>query len=803
MGSLLQYVRVGARSLRRSPGFSLTAILTLALGIGLATAVFAVADALLLRRLPVVDQGRLVVLAGESPDGRISDWPLALDDAREFTRGSRALARVAFVAREGATPLAVRDGDRISRLNRALVSGDFFTVLGARPVLGRALQPEDDAPGAAPVLVLSHRAWQDRYGGAADVLGRRVVLHQDGRTYTIVGVMPPGLGYPRGVDAWGPVLADRREGGVPLLIVGRLTSSGTAAAARAELTAFYRRDGAPAFQRDLRGVARPLPALVLGDTRPAVLAFAAASALLLLITCVNVATLLLVRGLARVREVAVRTALGAARRSVIAQLLTENALLALVGGAFGAAVAAVAVRGFVAAAPAGTPRLDEIHVNATVLAGAVGITAVAMLLFGLAPAVLASRGDAREVLRSGMRQSASSRSRRAAEGLVAAQVALATLVLSAAALVGGSLRNLEHVELAFTPSHLLVVELALRSDEYDSAPKQIALLERLVPALQATPGVRAVSPVVAVPFSGAQGWDSRPAREGQPAEEAAANPVLNMELVSPSYFTTFELPVLRGRAFTDADRNGAPRVVILSESAARYYWPGRDPVGERVTMGRSAASTLTVVGVVPDTRYRDLREARPTIYFPLAQSFFPFAPTTLAIRTSRPPSQVVPALRRVLAETAPGVALASAAPFDTFLDGPLAQPRLNAMLLGVFAGAAVVLAAVGLFAVMATMVRQRTRELGIRMALGATAGEIGRLVLRRGMALAAAGMTLGLLCAVAANRALAGLLFGISPTDAPTLAGVALGLLVVAALASFVPARTSSRIEPAVTLRAE
>ena len=347
-------------------------------------------------------------------------------------------------------------------------------------------------------------------------------------------------------------------------------------------------------------------------------------------------------------------------------------------------------------------------------------------------------------------------------------------------------------------------ELALRSDRYDTPARQRAMLEQLIPQIEALPGVQGVTPVVAVPFSGTHGWDGRPAAEGQSAEEASANPMLNMEVVAPSYFATFGVPVVRGRGFTDQDREGAPSVVMVSESAARHYWPDEDPIGKRLTMGPGPEQKpMTVVGIVPDTRYRDLRDARASIYFPLQQSFFPFVPTTLAIRASGSTAALVPALRRVIDETAPGVALASAAPFETFLEAPLAQPRLNALLLAVFAGAAVALAAVGLFGVMAAMVRQRTRELGVRMALGATARDVGRLVLRRGMALAAAGTALGLLGALAANRLLASLLFEVSPTDAATLAIVAVALLVVAALASMIPARSSTRIEPVVALRAE
>jgi putative ABC transport system permease protein len=516
-----------------------------------------------------------------------------------------------------------------------------------------------------------------------------------------------------------------------------------------------------------------------------------------------VATLLLVRGVARVREIAVRSALGAGRGQIVAQLLTESALLAIPGGVLGVAVAAGAVRAFVAFAPAGVPRLDEVQLNATALAAAVALTGAATLLFALAPALLSSRVEARQVLRSAPRHSAGRRPRLVTEGLVAGQMALALLVLCAAGLIAKSLIKLERAELSFTPPNLLIGELALRADQYPDQSHQLALLDRLLPALEAIPGVRAASPVVAIPYSGSGGWDGRPALEGQSPEDAATNPMLNMEVVAPNYFATLGIPVLRGRGFTEADRAGAPAVVLVSQSAARRYWPGDDPIGPRLLMGAKLERALTVVGVVPDTRYRDLRDARPSIYFPLPQSFFPFAPMTLVIRTIGPPAALVSTIRRVISEAEPGVALASAAPFETFLAGPLAQPRLNALLLAVFAGAAVGLAAIGLFGIMTTMVRQRTRELGIRMALGATSHDVRHMVLRRGIAIAAAGLAAGLGGALLANRLLAAMLYQVSPTDPATIAAVAAVLLNVAALASLIPARSATRVDPVLALRAD
>src|SRR3989440_853460 len=701
-------VRYAFRPLRPSPGFALTAILTLALGIGLATAVFTVADALLLRRLPVRDQDRLVVLWSQAPD-RGFDYPFTLDEAREFARRTRSLSQVAFFGYEGAWPRPIRDGERISRLRGALVSGEFFDVLGAQPVLGRALHAADDLVGAAPVVVLSHGIWQRQFGGDAKVLGRQIVTYGTGVAYTIVGVMPQGLDYPRGADMWAPVVPARTRPGTDstvadVEVIGRLRPGAIAAHARDELTTFLRRAEASPWQRDWHGVAQPLPRLVPGRTPTALSAFAAAAGLLLLITCINVANLLLVRGLARVREIAVRSALGAGQGQVVGQLLAENALLAVAGGALGVVVAAAAVRGFVALAPAGVPRLDEIQLNASALAGAVGITGLAMLIFGLAPAVMTSRVEVERVLRSGTRQSASKRSRIGTEGLGAGQIALALLVLSAAGLVARSLIKLEPAELSFQPSHLLIGDLAGRYDHFDTTLKQRPLLGRLLPQVRAIPGVQAVSPVVAAPFSGPGGWDGKFAAEGQSPERAAANPMLNMEVVTPDYFATFGIAVRRGRVFTDADREGAPPVVVISESVVRLYWGTDDPIGKHLRIGENLERAVSVVGVVPDTRYRELREARPSVYFPMRQPFFPFEPLTLAIRTTGPPAELVPPIRRVIALAEPSDRLARAAPFGTFLEGPLAQPRLNALLLAVFAGSAVALAAVGLFGAMATMV---------------------------------------------------------------------------------------------------
>ncbi len=787
------------RSLRRTPGFAITAVLILGIGIGLATAVFSVTHAMLLRRLPVRDQDRIVSLWGQNQARTFLNFPLEISAARIFARDTRTLERTAFFAYEGAWVSPIRDGDRLIPLALALVSGDYFATLGARPVLGRALRPEDDVAGADPVVVLSHAAWQRHFGGDSSALGRRVELHIAGQSYRIVGVMSAGLDHPRGTDLWSPIVpAFVRRGTTEnghVNLIGRLRPGIEPAAAREELTAFYRKDPASQWGGVVDGVATRFPALVTGDARPAVLAFSLATALLLLITCINVANLLLVRGLARSRELAIRTALGANRRQVLFHLLGENAFLALAGGLAGVGLAQAAVRVFMAMAPPGMPRMGPIGIDGTALGAALAITLTALLLFGLLPALASSRVDPLSAFRSGSRHTGSRGARLGAEALVSAQVALAVLVLAAAGLIGRSLLNLERARLSFEPTRLLIADLTIRTDRYDTE-----LLGRITGALRAVAGVTALSPVVAVPFSGNGGWDGRPSAVGQTPADAEQNPMLNMEVVTPEYFRTFELPVLDGRGFTEADRKGAPDVVMLSKTAARHYWPGKSAIGKRLRMG---TDTATVIGVVPDTRYRDLRTARPGIYYPLAQSRFPFAPTTLAIRTTLPAGELIPQVRRVLDGVDPAVGVVRVAPFGSYLDGPLAQPRFNALLLAVFAAGAVLLAAVGLFGVMAQLVKQRTRELGVRMALGATTGNVRAMLISRGLAIAGAGLAVGVAGALLANRLLGSMLYDISPTDGVTLLLVSGLVLGVAVLSTSIPARAGTRIDPAVALRAE
>lgn len=799
----LQDVRVAARAFRRRPAFAVAAVVALGLGIGLATAVFTVANAVLLRRLAVRDQDRVVVLWGESTDGRFTNWPVSPRTAREFAGSSRALESVAVFGYWGTSAIPVQRADRVVQLRASLVSGNFFSVLGARPLIGRILNASDDVADAPPVVVLSFNAWKKRFDGDPRVLGL-TVKSAAGPVYTVVGIMPPGLDYPRGADMWTPITSAFGAGAdsaAEVDMVARLAAGGTPALAASELTDVLHRSSS-ANARVLRGVAHTLPDLVTGDVRPAVVVFSAAVLLLLVITCTNVANLLLVRGLSRASEMAVRAALGASRRRLVTQLLTENALLAACGGLLGLMIAIASTRAFVALAPSGMPRLDEIHLDAGALLAAGSITLIALFCSGAAPAFATAGLRLEPGLRSRGRSGAGRRTRRTTEMLVVAQLGLALTVLSSAALLVKTLRRLDTASLGFEADGVSIAELTLRVGAYDSATQQIRMLDRLVPAMEATPGVQAVSPVVAEPFVQAA-WAGRIHAEGATQSQTVADPVLDFELVTPSYFRTLHLPVIRGRGFRPTDRADTPPVVILSAAAADHFWPRTNPIGRRVQMWGTPRRTFTVVGIVPDTRYRDLRTTTPGIYFPLAQSFFAFAPTYLLVRSNLSTSALSASITGALGRTAPGVTLSSLHPFDEYLEGPLAQPRFNAFLLTVFAGAAALLSAVGLLGIMSTMVRQRVAEFGIRQALGATSGEIRGMVLRRGLGVTMAGVVAGTAAAIVANRALTSLLYGVAPTDPMALACAAVLLALFAMGAMILPARASSRIEPSVALRTD
>jgi predicted permease len=789
-------VRIALRGLRRTPAFAATAILILGLGIGMATAMYAVIDAVLLQRLPVAEQDRVLVPRLVDEAGvDLALWPEQLEQVR---LASRTLRDVSGVAHWGASAFPFLDGDRSVVLRRADVTGRFFDVLGTRPLLGRFLRPSDDVKGAESVIVLSFAAWRRDFGGDPTVVGRTLRDQFSRRGYRVVGVAPPGLDFPSNVDYWECITPFGRA---LLTVVARLEPGATPAAARAEVLAHARQARAsdPYPARLVGAEVRTLPDVIAGDARPTLLALGAAVALLLLIACVNVGTLLLLRAGTRASELAVRRALGATRGDVVRQLLTESALLAVGGGLLALVVAETLRRAIAALAPAGLPRVDVVGVAGAPLGAAAGATLNAVLLFGLAPALLAA-GDLGSPLRADARAGGErSARRRVRQGLVAAQVALALVMLAGAALLVRSLRRLERIDLGYAPEHLAVLTLA--SPTFLAPGKGEALFEQVMPRLRAIPGVTALSPILLWPFGGTDTFLMKVAAEGRTDVPADAVPSVPWEDAGPEYFRTMGIPLVRGRGFVEADRADAPQVAVVSQSLARRLWPGEDPVGKRLRVpGVTPVQWITVVGLAGDTHYRKLREASEMIYLPWRQSYWQ---GVFAARTTGDLAAVLPAMRRELRAAAPDLRIWQASSMDDLLGAPLARPRLGALVLSGFGAMALALSALGLYGVMTSAVRERTREIGVRMALGATPARVRREVLAGALAMWSVGAAAGLAGALATSRLLTSLLYEISPLDPLALALALAVLLAVALAAAWLPARHATTVDPARALRAE
>jgi predicted permease len=811
---LLRDVHYAVRSLRRSMGFTSVAVLTLALGIGAGTAMFSVLNGVLLHELPIKSQKEVVVLWTEASARASAHLPVMYQDLSAFREQTSTFQSLAGVGYYGAVEVVLLDAGRPVTLAEAWVTGDFFRLLGVSAVRGRLLAPSDDVPGAPLAIVLSYGFWQRYFAGSPRAVGH--AFEWSGKHYTVVGVLPRGFDYPKGTDFWAPVLpafpatleAEAESSDIMFFdLVGRLRPGGTVQAATKDFDAFLRSTDARRTpgERGTRAVVTPLPELIVGDTRDALWIAAAAVGLLLLVACVNVANLLLIQGAARSQELAIRSALGAGNRRLLRQLLTESAVLALLGGLLGAMFAFAAVKVLVAFAPPELPRREMIEVNAGVLLFALVTTAATALLSGLLPAILATSGDLSLWLRGGERTGSSTRAiQRLRHGLVIGQVMLAVVVVVGAGLLVRSLIALQNANMGFNQERLLVLQTMLPPSLLLKRPQQLAMQEEMLARIRAMPGVVNATSLPSGPFSGEGGWSATYTAEGQTGGAQATNPWVDFAVVDPEYFRTLEIPIDRGRAFGKQDREDARRVAILSQTVARHTWPGQDPVGKRIKIGPhdSPGPWYTVVGLVGETRYRDLTQPQPSLYLPLRQFDGPL-PMTLAVRTRSDPGGMIPQIRRALHQVHPELMVVGGGSMRQLLAGPLAPPRFRTMLLGMFAAITMLLAAVGIYGAMAAVVRQRTREIGIRLALGATANGVRSLVLRQGIGLALWGYVAGVAGALVGSRVLRSMLFGIGPADPVTYLAVGGLMLATAALACYVPARRASRVDPAIALRAE
>jgi predicted permease len=799
-------LRYAGRSLRANPVFTAVVVLTLALGLGAATAMFSVADAVLLRDLPVREQDRVVMMHSElREDASVVAIPFA--DVEAFREGARTLQAVAGVQYDGAWPAPVLDGDEAFPVTTGAVTAGYFEVLGARAAVGRLLRDADGEPGADPVAVISHGLWRSRYGSDPGIVGRTLRFAASGSPLTVVGVAPEGFEFPAGTELWIPLprdaaLLDSRF--APFSMVGRLRPGATPGQARAELQAFFRERQAtvygPSEPRDQRAVVRPFRDAVLGGVRQPVVMLAAAVGLLLVLVCMNVATLLLIRGTRRRGEFAVRAALGAERAVLARLVLAEGGFLAVLGGVLGVVLALAMTRGLVALAPPEIPRLDAVRLDGRAVLFAVLAAGATTLLASLVPAWWVVRAELGRSLRGGGRGGAEGRGvALGKQALVVAQVALAVVILAGAGLLVRSLRHLQTVDMGIASEELAVAGVSLPRSRYASPADQLAFHERLAERLQALPGIVQATPVMTGPFDGDRGWNTVFAVEGQGEREAGANPALAVEAAEPDYFATLGIRMLRGRGFAPGDGPDGVPVVVVSRSMAARAWPGQDPLGKRIRLGGAGSQTpwRVVVGVAEDVRYRSLEDPPPGVYVPFRQS--DYTPEAIALRFTRAlPSAEIRAAARNLERDARVLEIAAV---SDLMAGPLARPRLNAWLLTFFAAISLVLSALGLYGVMSTWVAQRTRELGVRMALGAQAATVRRMILGQGAVLAAVGIVLGLAASLLLSELLASMLFGVRPTDPATFAAAAAVLLATTLLACLVPARRATRIDPMEVLR--
>jgi putative ABC transport system permease protein len=805
LSNLLQDVRHAVRSYLRSPGFALACILTLALGIGATTTIFSVVDAVLLRPLPYPAPDRLVqigmrfgsiqVSAGSPPD--FFDIR-----ARARTFDALAAARMQWLDLAG-------DGEP-ERFDAVGVTASYFDVLQVRPALGRAFDASGDVAGGEAVVVLSHGLWQRRFGGASAVLGRPLMLN--GRPWTVIGVMPegfvpPSAVYHEAVSMWFPLgqveddLTTRGDAFVQL--IGRLAPDASIAAAEAELaTIAAALDAEYPDGNERRYWIAGLHARTVGDVGGRLYVLLGAVTFLLLIACANVANLFLVRATERGREIALRAALGARRRRIAAQLLTESVVIGLAGGMVGVLLAQVGLSAFRALGPGDVPRLAEAALDVRVLGFATAVSLATSALFGLAPVLGGVRARLAQTMRDGGHGATTGRTQHALRGtLVAGQIAVALVLLVGAGLLINSFVRLSRVDAGFDPDHAVWLQVTL-PERYQSAASRALFFDRLRERLRQLPGVMAAGGIHGLPLDGNRSITSL-SIEGVAYASEQDLPRVAHHSATPGYFAALGIAIVQGRDFTSEDRADAPPVVIVSETFARTHWPDEAPLGKRVQVGAATEPWATVVGVAGDVRHHGLAEpAEPLLYRPVAQ--FARGNLTFALRYENGDAgALLRSARQAVWDLDATLPLDRFGTLTAHVRGSLVQPRFYTLLLAGFGVVALGLAFVGLYGTLAYTVRTRAREIGIRLALGAAGRDVHRIVIGQGMRLAAIGIVVGAAGALVASRVLRSLVFDVTPTDAPTFAAVALAMALVSLAACWLPARRAAGTDPMRTLRAE
>jgi predicted permease len=817
--TLTQDVRYGLRMLRKNPGFSAVAVLTLALGIGASTAVFSVVNAILLKPLPYTNSDRIVMPELVSPPGvnlGSEYFPWGQIQFRMLTRDAHPFQAVGAFQSDSFN--LTGSGDP-SFLDGFRASAEFFPALGISPALGRTFTAEEDQPGHEYEVILSDRLWRERFGADRDILGRSVRLN--GYTYTVVGVMPAGFvfpraeempssfNFPREAQLWVPLAIPEAPKGGPseLAVIGRLKPGITIAQAQAamDLVTKHAETQNPLWKGWFTARVIPLARQVVGDTRLPLQLMLGAVGIVLLIACSNVANLLLARSLARKKEFTLRAALGAGHGRLIRQLLTESLLLAVTGGIVGLLFAKTGIYFVKLLGPTSIPRLGEVTLDVPVFAFALAVSLLAGILFGLAPAMGAARENLVDSLKEGSQRSgvnpASSRLRNA---LLVSQVALALVLVISAGLLTRTFFRMLGTDGGFRGERVLTFQLSLPPLNYADEHHIVALYRNALERLRTIPGVQSAGIGETVPMGG-EGESTVIRMPDHPAISGKETPFANFTIISPGYFSSVGTPLLRGRDFLETDTADSMPVTIVNAAMEKKYWPGESALGKQVGPGSKRYPLLTIVGVVPDVKHISLREeTTPEMYVVYTQKPWPsMRNMRVALSTKVDPASMTGSVREAVHSLDPDLPLAKVTTLTTLVDDSMSQPRFSMLLLATFAALALVLASIGMYGVISYSVGQRTREIGIRMALGAERSKVFGMILGQGARLAGLGIVIGLVGAVGVTHLMASFLFGVRPTDPLTFGGVVLLLLGVALLASYIPARRATRVDPMIALRHE
>jgi putative ABC transport system permease protein len=805
METLWQDLRYGFRVLKRKPAFTLVAIITLALGIGANTAIFSVVNKLLLSQLPYKEPDRIITLWERLSDDGAKKQKVAPANFLDWRERNQVFDEMAAVYPYG---FDYTGGTEPETFRSWLVSEGFFETFGVRALYGRTFDPEEYKAGNPRVVVIGYGLWQRRFGSDPNLVGQTLQL--DGEPYTVVGILPPEFRFLDEKQMWAPkIFADhdrRQRTGGYIDVVARLKPGATIEQARDEMSAIAAGLASehPRTNQDTGVTLVPLPEQIVGHVRPALLVLLGAVGLVLVIACANVANLLLARGAERQKELAIRAALGAGRIRLVRQLLTESLTLALLGGIGGILLASWGIDAILALSPSNLPRIDEVSIDGRVIGFAFAASMLTALAFGLAPAIQFSRPELQQFLKEGGRTStAGFGRRRLRHALVISEIAIALMLLVGAGLLVRSFIRLLQVDPGFTPDNVLSLQVFIW-DKYQTPERRTAFFDEAFTRLSSLPGVQAVGAVTALPFNNEDTIDVATTFtiDGAPAEPGRQLTAYST-VASIDYFKVMSIPLARGRPFNEFDRAGSPPVVLINEAMSRRYWPDEDPVGKKITVGSfGRPMSREIIGVVGDVRHTGLdSNPRPEFFVPHLQN--PFGGMAIVVRATSDPDQLLTAAKDQIRAINKDQPFYSINTMDALLTKSLGERRFNLLLLCAFATIALLLAGVGIYGLISFSISQRTHEIGVRMALGAKTRDITRMVLGEGIALALIGVGVGIVGALLLTRFLKSFLFGVTPTDPVTFAIISVLLIAIALVASYLPARRATRVDPMVALRYE